>query len=263
MTNYQDKYNYEYKNKYNFGQTHVWNPWRGCFQCSEACAHCYIEHLNTFKNCFYPIFTDYTTLPPGSVIMVSLQSDFFLEEADIFRNAAWHTIRKHPHLIFVIITKRINRVKDCLPEDWGDGWENVVIVATAENQKRADERIPYLLELTLKHKWVCCTPLLEQIDLTEYLKTGQIEHVEINGERSYKGEPVRPLQIEWVKNLKEQCIKYNVRVSFLFVGNNCVLENGTVIEDHCYCYGSEVADSLDISYYLPIKFNLDSGLVVY
>jgi protein gp37 len=263
MTNYQDKYDYNYKNKYNFGKTRVWNPWRGCFQCSEACIHCYIEHLNTFKDCFYLLPPEYSTLPTGSVITVSLQSDFFLKEADKFREAAWYTIRKHPHLIFVIITKRIDRIKECLPEDWGDGWENVVIVATAENQKRADERIPILLSLPLKHKWVCCTPLLEQIDLTEYLKTGKIEHVEINGERSYKGETVRPLKIEWVKNLRDQCINYNTRVSFLFVGNNCILEDGSVIEDHCYCYGSEIADDLDISYYQPIIFNIKGGKVVY
>ena len=103
----------------------------------------------------------------------------------------------------------------------------------------------------------------EQIDLTEYLKTGQIEHVEINGERSYKGESVRPLKIEWAKNLKEQCIKYNTRVSFLFVGNNCVLEDESVVEDHCFCYGSEIADNLDISYYVPITFNLEDGKVTY
>jgi protein gp37 len=195
--------------------------------------------------------------------MVSLKSDFFLEEADKFRTAAWHTIRKNSHLIFVIITKRVDRIEKCLPEDWGEGWENVVIAATAENQKRADERIPILLSLPIKHKWVCCTPLLEPIDLTKYLKTGQIEHIEINGERSYKGEPVRPLKIEWAQDLKNQCIEYGTRVSFLFVGNNCVLTDGTVVEDHCFCYGSEVADSLDISYYLPITFNIKGEKVVY
>lgn len=253
----------EYRNKYNFGETRVWNPWRGCFQISEACKHCYIEHLNSFNNCYCIFPYDYSCLPHGSVITVSLQSDFFLKEADQFRTVAWNTIKNNPHLIFVIITKRVDRIKECLPEDWNDGWENVVIVSTAETQKRADERIPILLSLPIKHKWVCCTPLLEQIDLTEYLKTGQIEHVEINGERSYKGESVRPLKIEWAKNLKEQCIKYNTRVSFLFVGNNCVLEDGSVIEDHCFCYGSEIADNLDISYYVPINFNLENGKVTY
>jgi protein gp37 len=155
-----------YKNKYNFGVTRVWNPWRGCFQISEACKHCYIENLNTFKNCFYSFPYEYRSLPHGSVITVSLQSDFFLKEADPFRNAAWYTIRTNPQLIFVIITKRVERIAECLPEDWGDGWENVVIVATTETQKRADERIPILLSLPLKHKWVCCTPLLEQVNLT-------------------------------------------------------------------------------------------------
>lgn len=253
-----------YTNKYNFGTTpYTWNPWRGCFQISEACQHCYISELNSFSYIYSPLPNSFKQLPTGTKILVSLKSDFFLKEADIYRNAAWETIRKYPNLIFVIITKRIDRIKGCLPEDWGEGWENVVIVCTAENQKRADERLPLLLSLPLKHKWVCCTPLLEKIDLTKYLSTGQIEHIEINGERSYKGEQIRPLKIEWAKDLKEQCIKYNTRISFLYVGSHCILEDGTVVSDKCMCYHSEVADSLDISYYRPITFKLKEKNIIY
>lgn len=253
-----------YTNKYNFGEvTHVWNPWRGCFKISEACKHCYINSLNTFEDCYYVLPHTFNDLPNGTVITMSLQSDFFLAEADKYREAAWTTIRNHPNLIFLIITKRIGRVKDCLPDDWGDGWDNVIIVATTENQKRADERIPILLSLPIKHRWICCTPLLENIDLTKYLETGQIEHVEINGERSYKNDEVRPLKIEWAKAIKEQCIKHNIRISFLSVGSNCILEDNSIVRDNCMCYHSELADSLNISYYRPISFKLPCGDIIY
>lgn len=253
-----------YTNKYNFGEiNHIWNPWRGCFKVSEACKHCYIYSLNTFEDIYYTFPTAFDNLPTGTIITVSLQSDFFLAEADKYRAAAWSDIRRHPNLIFLIITKRVDRIKECLPSDWGDGWENVIMAATVETQARADERIPILLELPIKHKWLGCTPLLESIDLSKYLKTGQIEHVEVIGEKSYNGEEVRPLKIEWARFLKYQCILYNTRLSFLFVGSNCILENGNVLSDNCPCYHSELADSLGISYYVPISFNLPEGNIVY
>ena len=43
---------------------------------------------------------------------------------------------------FFILTKRAERLKECLPDNWGDGYENVILNVTCENQKRADERIP-------------------------------------------------------------------------------------------------------------------------
>lgn len=46
--------------------------------------------------------------------------------------------------IFYIITKRIDRFMDCIPADWGDGWGNVTICSTCENQDRADYRLPIL-----------------------------------------------------------------------------------------------------------------------
>lgn len=253
-----------YTNKYNFGTNlNVWNPWKGCFQISEACQHCYISELNSFSYAYSHLPPSFTQLPIGTVIIVALRSDFFLKEADIYRETVWNTIRGYPNLIFKIITKRVERIKECLPKDWGDGWENVIIAATVENQKRVSERLPIFLNLPLKHRWLACTPLLEEIDLTPYLSTNKIEHVEVNGEKSYKQEQIRPLKISWVKNLRQQCVSNDVRLSFLFVGSHCILEDDSIISDNCMCYHSEVADSLNISYYKPISFKLKDKEIVY
>lgn len=243
-----------YTNKYNFGEKkYIWNPWKGCFKISEACENCYVRLANTFENYYYPF--PHANAKAGTVITVSLRSDFFLEEADKYRDVAWEEIRNHPDLIFLLITKRVDRIAECLPDDWGDGWDNVIIDVTAENQQRADERIPILLNLPFKHKWVACTPLLESVDLTHYLSTGQIEVVEVLGEKAYTM-PARPIRYEWVESLYKQCVECDVSLYVLYVGHNFIMPDGTVIQDNCTCYHSKAADDLNLSYHKPITFKL-------
>ena len=79
-----------------------------------------------------------------------------------------------------------------LPSDWGDGWENIMINVTAENQKRADERIPILLDLPFKHKGIMCAPLLSEIHIEQYL-SDKIEQIIVGGE-NYNGS--RPCHYE-------------------------------------------------------------------
>ena len=71
-----------------------------------------------------------------------MTSDFFLEEADAWRPAAWEIIAKRPDVIFFLLTKRPERVLQCLPPNWGTGWEHVFFNVTIENQQRVDERVP-------------------------------------------------------------------------------------------------------------------------
>ena len=58
-------------------------------------------------------------LSSGSFVRVCMASDFFLEEADIWRIEAWDMIRRRPDVTFSLLTKRADRIKDCLPSDWG------------------------------------------------------------------------------------------------------------------------------------------------
>lgn len=96
-----------------------------------------------------------------------------------------------------LLTKRPQRVKDCLPDDWGDGWENVMLNVSCENQRRADERIPLLLSLPFKHKGIMCAPFIGPVSLVQYLGSGQIEQVICGGE-NYDG--ASPCDFDWVKN---------------------------------------------------------------
>lgn len=151
----------------------------------------------------------------GEDVQVCLTSDFFIEEADEWRADAWSIMRIRSDVNFHLITKRPERIKALLPDDWGEGWTNVDLGVTAENQRTAEIRLPILLELPFKYKGIMATPLLSDIQIEEYISSGKIDYVIAGGE-NYDG--ARSCRYEWVKSLYEQCVKYNVRFEFYETG---------------------------------------------
>lgn len=135
----------------------IWNPWHGCRKISEGCLNCYMFKIDAargadggkiyrVKNSFsLPLKKDRQgnyKIPSGMTIRVCMTSDFFLKEADEWRDAVWQMMRLRPDVHFWLLTKRASRIRECLPPDWGEGYENVSLNVSIENQKRADERLP-------------------------------------------------------------------------------------------------------------------------
>lgn len=210
----------------------IWNPWHGCVKVSEGCQHCYMYYLDkvrdkngadiyrTKTNFSYPLHKDKNgryKIKSGELIRVCMSSDFFLEEADEWRPEVWQIIKRRSDVKFFLLTKRPQRVKDCLPPDWGDGWENVFFNVTCENQRRADERIPILLELPFKHKGIMTAPLIGAVSIEKYLQYGQIEQVIAGGE-NYDGS--RICNFDWIKQLRTECESHNVSFCFIETGTN-------------------------------------------
>lgn len=189
----------------------------------------------------------------GEMIRVCMTSDFFLEEADAWRPEAWEIMRQRPDVKFFLLTKRPQRVADHLPADWGDGWENIMLNVTTENQRRADERIPILLSLPFKHKGIMCAPFIGPVSIREYLPSRQIEQVLCDGE-NYDG--ARPCHYEWVKNLRDECQSADVTFVFCGTGRRFVKDGKTYkIEDSSI--QSEQALRSGLSYQgKPLDFKL-------
>lgn len=215
----------------------IWNPWHGCVKCSEGCQHCYMYFLDRVRDKngadIYKTKTSFTyplqkyrdgrfKVQSGELIRVCMSSDFFLEEADGWRDEAWEIMRQRSDVKFFLLTKRPQRVKNCLPKDWGDGWENVFFNVTCENQQRADERIPILLNLPFKHKGIMCAPFIGSVSIEKYLDSGQIEQVICGGE-NYDG--ARPCNFEWVKALRRECEAHNITFCFIETGTNFIKDN--------------------------------------
>ena len=111
----------------------------------------------------------------------------------------------------------ICRARTLLPLDWGDGYSNVRLSVSAENQRRADERIPLLLDFPAAARGVAASPLLEELHLERYLVSGRIQWVSAGGE-SYEG--ARPCDFEWVLSLRRQCEAAKVPFTFHQTGAN-------------------------------------------
>ncbi len=208
----------------------IWNPWHGCRKISPGCANCYVYRRDESigkdasvvaktKDFALPLAKTrnggYKLTADRGVVYACMTSDFFLDIADEWRAECWDMIRLRSDLHFHIITKRIDRFGKCAPPDWGEGWDNVTVCSTCEDADRTNYRLPILLGLPIKHREVICEPMLGEIDMSEYLQTGLIEHVTCGGE---SGNNARPLDFAWVKELRRQCVRSAVPFTFKQTG---------------------------------------------
>jgi len=210
----------------------MWNPWRGCKKCSEGCKYCYI-HKGDFKrnvDTSEIVKTKDFTKPieklkngsykvKSGIVYLCFSSDFLIEEADLWRDECWKMIKERSDLNFLFLTKRIDRFLKCTPSDWGDGYDNVTVCCTIENQENADYKLGIFNTLPIKHKCITAQPLLERIDIEKYLN--DIELVVVGGESDYNA---RPLDYEWVLDIREQCIRKNVNFEFRQCGTYFIKE---------------------------------------
>mgnify|MGYP001385273791 CR=1 FL=1 len=209
-----------------------WNPWHGCHKLSAGCRNCYVYRMDgkhgmdagivRKTNSFYlPISharDGSYKIPSGTMIWTCFTSDFLLEDADDWRREAWRMIRERSDCAFFFITKRITRFGECIPDDWGDGYPNVSVCCTTENQAKADERLPVFKGAPILHKGIVCEPLLERIDLSGYLGDW-VGNVTVGGE---SGEHARTCDYDWVLDIRRQCVEAGVPFRFKQTGANFV-----------------------------------------
>lgn len=208
-----------------------WNLWHGCRKYSEGCENCYMYYLDAVRSVparsseirrtgdfSKPLKRDrhgMFKIPAGYCLRINMTSDTFLEEADEWRNEMWQIIRRRPDVRFYILTKRVPRIAECLPADWGSGYENVELNITCENQRAFDERWPIFEAIPAKHKGMNLAPLLGAIDIKPALQSGQIESVCLGGE-GFGGR--RPCHYEWVRQISQDCMHYRVNFTFNATG---------------------------------------------
>ena len=208
----------------------MWNPWRGCKRCSDGCLHCYIhkgdakrgvntEEIVKTKDFSKPV----EKLKNGSykmksgLVYLGFSTDFLIEEADEWRGDCWAMIKERQDCSFLFLTKRIERFMHCIPDDWGEGYENVVVCCTVENQRNVDKKLSVFQKLPIKHKCITAQPLIERIDMEQYLDG--IELVVVGGESDPQA---RPLDYGWVLDIRQQCIGKNVNFEFRQCGTHFI-----------------------------------------
>lgn len=93
-----------------------------------------------------------------------------------------------------------------------DRWPlpNVWIGVSVEDQARADERIPLLLETPAAVRWVSAEPLLGRVDLRAMKRDG-LDWVVAGGE---SGPGARPMHPDWARSLRDQCVATGIPYFF-------------------------------------------------
>jgi protein gp37 len=210
----------------------MWNLWHGCHKLSAGCRHCYVYRGDARHGLDSTVVVQTKSfdlpvrkkrngaykIPSGATLYTCFTSDFLVEDADPWRAEAWRMMRIRSDLDFFMITKRIDRLHAVLPGDWGDGYDNVTIACTVENQDRADYRLPIYMSAPVKDKLIICEPLLEQVDLRPYMG-GWVEQVIVGGE---SGDEARACHFDWVLDIRTQCIEKQVPFFFKQTGANFV-----------------------------------------
>jgi len=204
-----------------------WDPWSGCYKHSDGCTYCYYygPHSKRFGQNAVAKTSDFEKplartakgafkIQSGKIVATCFSTDFFIAEADNWRADAWSMIKQRPDVEFLILTKRIERFDISLPPDWGDGYDNVNIGCTVENQKTADYRLPLFLSYPIKRRFVACAPLLESIDLSRYLNG--VEHVTVGGETS---RDARECDYDWVLRIRKECVAAGIKFWFKNTGS--------------------------------------------
>jgi len=238
----------------------VWNPVTGCAPISEGCQNCYAKRMskrlagrcgydkdNTFKVALHPdrLIEPLKWRKPSRIFVCSMGDLFYEDVPFSFIEEVFSIMNEAERHTFMILTKRPERmlqfinwyIDRCSDESVGLIYympSNIWLGVTAENQQRADKRIPLLLQIPAVIKFVSVEPMLGPIDLSKWLfcdvcdNTGKylnfafdeiedcpvcygnkplLDWVICGGET---GPNRRPADINWMRKLRDQCFGANV-----------------------------------------------------
>lgn len=238
----------------------TWNPVTGCTKVSEGCRNCYAERMskrlagrfgypeapNSFDVVAHPDkFMEPIKWKKPRMVFVCSMGDLFHEHVPdwlitkIFDDMARVNCQQHT---FQILTKRPERILSCLPEDWGEGYPNVWIGVSAEDQAAADERIPILLDTPAAVRFVSIEPILGPAQL--WRNTSGTVGVEWDGSQTFiegldwvivggeSGPGARAPDPNWIRDIRDQCVA--AEVPFFFKQWGGPQKKGWVIEGKVY-----------------------------
>ena len=216
--------------------TSTWNPVTGCTKVSPACKHCYAETFaerwrdipgHPYEQGFnLRLWPSRLHLPLAwkkpRTIFVNSMSDLFHEKVPlVFIRKVFFTMERAPWHTFQILTKRSERLaklKDKL--NWPANVWMGVSIETAEYLWRAE----HLRKVPAALRFLSLEPLLEPLGA---INLNGIGWVIVGGE---SGPGARPMDSNWVREIREQCQKQSVPFFFKQWGGVQKKRNGRVLD---------------------------------
>jgi len=204
---------------------HTFNPWMGCTKVSAGCAHCYAETMSTNlmgKGIWGPNAPREITKGPWKnvkswekaaatgtpgllnngrhLVFTGSMMDHAEDRPDLVEPRArmWQTIRECPHLWFQLLTKRPENIVRFLPEDWGQGYDNVWLGTSIEDMRVA-ERADHLRGIPAPVRFISYEPALGPLN---DLDLAGIDWVICGGE---SGSGYREMDLQWARDMREKC----------------------------------------------------------
>lgn len=232
---------------------HTFNPWTGCTNISPGCDNCYAEawskrsgHVKWGNHARKRTTESYWKAPSiwqGKADQFEAfhgrrQRVFCASLADVFDNQvdpSWRRdlfaiIRATPRLDWQLLTKRPQNIKKMLPDDWGDGYPNVWLGFTAEDQQRFNQRKRFLEQVPAVVWFISYEPAIGPLRLKA---TDPVPDWLIVGGES--GPNARPMKPEWVRDIVADCKSRSVAPFFkqwgAYANNPLICEDGMSVEE--------------------------------
>ena len=232
---------------------HTANFWHGCQRWSPGCQNCYAETFSNRmgKHIWGPPATTDREYKKGvwsellkwdkqagrdgerRRLFVQSMSDFLEDHPQVteLRNRAIDLLENLQNLDVLLLTKRLENAPKFL-STWYNNWpSHVWMGVSVENQEYADKRIPLLVDIPAKIRFLSCEPLLGKVVLPViesyvfpdgfenngpimphgigvYENPDDFIHWVIVGGESGNG--CSPMQVEWAQSLHDQCKQSSV-----------------------------------------------------
>jgi protein gp37 len=220
----------------------TWNPITGCTKISAGCKFCYAEIMSRrlkamgvdkykdgFKLALHPtVLAEPYTWKNSKIVFVNSMSDLFQKNVPIdFIQKVFQVMNEHPQHVFQVLTKRADIL---LKYDQGGllRWTHNIWMGVSVEDQRVKHRIDLLSRTKAKVKFLSCEPLIGP--LTK-MKLNKIDWVIVGGE---SGRRPRPMNVDWVLDIQEQCSKSNVAFFFKQWGGTSKKKTGRLLNGKTY-----------------------------
>jgi protein gp37 len=198
----------------------TWNPVTGCSKLSLGCRHCYAERMSLrlramgqrrYRNGFrVTLHPDVLDLPlkwarPQMIFVNSMSDLFHRDVPSEFIAGVFEVMQRAPHHTFQVLTKRAQRLAAVAPSlPWPP---NVWVGVSVEAQEYVS-RISYLKQVPAVVRFASLEPLLGPF---RDLPVEDLDWVIVGGE---SGPGARPMGVEWVRSVRDQCLRSGVPFFF-------------------------------------------------